>query len=71
MSIEHNLNPGMQFTKNGMTLTIDFIDTNQVFYMKHRESQNSQPESLDDDWNRFIGLYRVPVQTFLQQVTSL
>ena len=54
-----------QITKNGITLTLDFVSEGEVFYKKHYEKPDNEPVSLLSDWNRFIGLFRIPIADWM------
>jgi hypothetical protein len=54
---------GAQITKNGITITVDFVRNETVYFKKHKENASGS-SSLDDTWRRFIGLYRMPLSDF-------
>jgi len=60
------IQPVQQITKNGITLTVDFIADGEVFYVKHREKTNPNQK----DWETFIGGFRVPVDVWEQQTAA-
>ena len=53
-----------QITKNGVTLTVDFIKNGEVFYVKHREETNPKY------WETFIGAYRVSIDEWNKQTAA-
>lgn len=61
---------GDQVTRRGITLTVDFVANDQVFYRKHREKPAGEPDSLESDWNRFMGLFRAPLDVWNAQATA-
>ena len=56
--------PGKTFSKNGVTLTVDFIHNGEVFFKKHRDRLPGVEPTEDDDWERFLGLFRAPISEF-------
>ena len=54
---------GEKLTKNGITLTVDFIDKGEVYYKKYKERTNQ----TQNDWDLFLGAHRVPIEQWNKQ----
>ena len=61
------INPGSQFVRNGIVLTVDFVENNEVFYKQHRVKTKDH-ESYDEEYERWLGCYRVPIDVFEKAV---
>jgi hypothetical protein len=56
-------------TRNGITLTVDFVNNDEVFYKKYNEKPDGEADSLESDWNRFVGAFRVPISQWIAQTS--